>query len=514
MRLRILTVLTILFTILWSTSCRKDFEYAPSNGHLSFSKDTVYLDTVFSNIGSSTYTLKVYNDTKDDIIIPTITLKKGDESFYRLNVDGVAGKEFENIPLYAEDSLFILVETTIEINDNTLNELLYTDAIQFDSEPFQQSVELVTLAKDAILLYPNINQNNSTEAIVLYNDESGNPIEIEGFTVPDEHLNFTKDKSYVIYGYAIVPDQHELIIDAGARVHFHQNSGILVQNGGTISINGELSENEELLESEVIFEGDRLETEFNNIPGQWGAIWISAGSKNNHINHLTIKNAELGLFVEGLENEPEETLTITNSQIVNSSTYNLWTKNAHVNAANLILGSAGSSSLFIENGGNYSFTHATIANYWNKGFRFNASLAISNTSITNSNNGFDLLVADFKNCIIDGNSANEILLQSNNQNSFNFSFQNCYIKFNENQSSAENNIFYDFEDEAHYPNVILNGELDYFHPFDNDFRIGLDSEVIDKGDLNIANSTPLDIIETVRIPKPDLGAYQAKEKDF
>tara|TARA_R110000764_G_C11001168_1_gene382228 strand:+ start:108 stop:1652 length:1545 start_codon:yes stop_codon:yes gene_type:complete len=513
-RLRILTVLTILFTILWSTSCRKDFEYAPSNGHLSFSKDTVYLDTVFSNIGSSTYTLKVYNDTKDDIIIPAITLKNGVESFYRLNVDGVAGKEFKNIPLYAEDSLFILVETTIVINDDTLNELLYTDAIQFDSKPFQQSVELVTLAKDAILLYSNKNANYSTEAIVLYNDELGNPIEIEGFILPDEHLNFTKDKSYVIYGYAIVPDGNELIIDAGTRVHFHQNSGIVVQNGATITINGEISENEELLEGEVIFEGDRLETEFNNIPGQWGTIWISAGSKKNSINHLTIKNAELGLFVEGQENEPEETLTITNSQILNSSTHNLWTKNAHVNAANIILGSAGSSSLLIENGGNYSFTHATIANYWNIGFRFNTALAISNTSITNSNNGFDLLAADFKNCIIDGNSANEISLQSNSQNSFNFSFQNCYIKYNENQSSTENNILYDFEDEAHYPNVILNGELDYFQPFENDFRIGLNSEVINKGDLNIANSTPLDIIETARIPNPDLGAYQAIEKDL
>ncbi|MDP5061511.1 MAG: hypothetical protein NWP64_06285, partial [Maribacter sp.] len=139
MRIRILITISILFLILWSTSCRKDFEYAPSNGHLSFSKDTVYLDTVFSNIGSSTYFLKVYNDSRDDIIIPKIALKNGNESFYRLNVDGVAGKNFENIPLYAKDSLFILIETTIDIHDDTLSELVYTDAIQFDSEPYQQS---------------------------------------------------------------------------------------------------------------------------------------------------------------------------------------------------------------------------------------------------------------------------------------------------------------------------------------------------------------------------------------
>ena len=41
------------------TSCRKDFAFEPSSGGLEFSKDTVYLDTVFTNIGSSTYKLKI-----------------------------------------------------------------------------------------------------------------------------------------------------------------------------------------------------------------------------------------------------------------------------------------------------------------------------------------------------------------------------------------------------------------------------------------------------------------------
>ncbi|TDT45436.1 hypothetical protein CLV90_2524 [Maribacter spongiicola] len=512
MRLRFLTVLTILFIILWSTSCRKDFEYAPSNGHLSFSKDTVYLDTVFSNIGSSTYTLKVYNDTKDDIIIPTITLKKGDKSFYRLNVDGVAGKEFENIPLYAKDSLFILVETTIEINDNTLNELLYTDAIQFDSEPYQQLVELVTLAKDAIFLFPDVASENSNQPVVLYNNESGTPIEVKGFKLKEEELNFTNAKSYVIYGYAIVPQEKELVIDAGARIHFHQNSGILVQDGAQISINGQLSENGDLLEGEVIFEGDRLEPEFAEIPGQWGAIWISAGSQNNTINHLTLKNAELGIFVEGKPNTTEKSLTISNSRVFNSSRYNLWARNASIDATNLILGASGNSSLLIENGGSYSFTHATIANYWNKGFRFNAALEIYNSRKNASEDGFDLTKAEFKNCIIDGNSSTEILLQSNNQNSFNFSFQNSFIKFNE--ATINDNLLYNFDNEMLFSTIILDGNIDYYLPFENDFRIGLESEVINKGDVNTANSVPFDILGEPRLPNPDLGAFQAKEKEM
>ena len=514
MRVRIFLILSILLAILWSASCRKDFEYAPSEGHLSFSKDTVYLDTVFSNIGSSTYTLKVFNDTKDDIIIPKITFKNGIESFYRLNVDGVAGKQFENIPIYAEDSLFVLIETTIDISNNSINEVLYTDAIQFDNEPYQQSVELVTLAKDAILLFPEENSETPTETIVLYTDDSGDPIETQGFQIPDKYLNFTNEKSYVVYGYAIVPEDKELVINAGSRVHFHQDSGILVQNGATITVNGDLSQSQELLEREVIFEGDRLEPNFSDISGQWGSIWISAGSKNNIINHLTIKNAKLGLYVEGQANNQENILTITNSKLLNSFTTNLYANNAKIVGTNLVLGSAGNSSLFIENGGSYTFSHSTIANYWNKGFRFKTALEISNTTSSTPDIGFDLLKADFKNCIIDGNSQNEIALSFNQQDAFNFNFQNCFIKFNKNQSSTNNDLLYNFENEDHYSNLILNGELDYFFPYENDFRIGLDSEVINRGDLNIANFTPLDIIGTNRIPNPDLGAFQAKEKNF
>src|SRR5690606_4867118 len=104
--------LAILF--MWS-SCRKDFDFSASTGSLQFSKDTVYLDTVFTNIGSSTYNLKVYNKSNEDISIPTLRLGLGENSNYRLNVDGIAGKEFENVEILAKDSMYIFIETTIDI---------------------------------------------------------------------------------------------------------------------------------------------------------------------------------------------------------------------------------------------------------------------------------------------------------------------------------------------------------------------------------------------------------------
>ena len=64
--------LFLVITLVLLSACRKDFSTALSAVELSFSKDTVYLDTIFTNIGSSTYNLKVYNKSNDAISIPFI----------------------------------------------------------------------------------------------------------------------------------------------------------------------------------------------------------------------------------------------------------------------------------------------------------------------------------------------------------------------------------------------------------------------------------------------------------
>ena len=75
----ILTFL-ICFALIAVSSCRKDFGTSPSLGSLTFYKDTVFLDTVFTNIGSSTYNLKVYNKSSNAITIPSIQLENGTTS--------------------------------------------------------------------------------------------------------------------------------------------------------------------------------------------------------------------------------------------------------------------------------------------------------------------------------------------------------------------------------------------------------------------------------------------------
>ena len=103
---------------------------------------------------------------------------------------------------------------------------MYEDSIVFDSGTNTQDVNLITLVKDAIFLFPEQNLDGTVETLNLGTEEE--PILIEGFYLDDDQLNFTNEKPYVIYGYAGVPNNSILTINKGARVHFHSNSGILV----------------------------------------------------------------------------------------------------------------------------------------------------------------------------------------------------------------------------------------------------------------------------------------------
>tara|TARA_R110002049_G_scaffold186379_1_gene354668 strand:- start:90 stop:1655 length:1566 start_codon:yes stop_codon:yes gene_type:complete len=507
-------VFTLGLLILWS-SCRKDFEFTASTGTLEFSRDTIYLDTVFTNIGSSTYNLKVYNRSNNDILIPSLKLGLGEASNYRLNVDGLAGKVFENIKLLAKDSLFIFVETTIDINNfpNPDGTFLYTDKIEFDSNTNLQSVELVTLVKDAVFIYPN--RDNTTKVIeTLTLNVAGELLETElqGRELLPSELIFTNEKPYVIYGFATVPPNQTLNIAAGARLHFHENSGIIVSNGASINVNGAFSNDQEKLENEVIFEGDRLEPDFSDVPGQWGTIWLLDGSVNNTINYATIKNATLGILSDGNPNEVNDKLAITNSQIYNSSSFGILGRNTSITGENVVINNAGQSSFAGTLGGKYNFTHSTIANYWNNGFRQLPAVLLNNFVLDEDNNATiaDLTQANFNNCIIYGNDNPEILLDEIEDDAvtFNFKFTNCLIRFEDN-----NNNFtgpnYDLTDTNHYEGTIFNEDPNFKDTDLNMLIIGDESAAINQGLSSFAAQVPVDILNVNRTATPDLGAYQS-----
>jgi len=496
--------------VLWS-SCRNDFESEDSTGNLEFSRDTVYLDTIFTNIGSSTYTLKVYNRSSDDINIPTISLAQGEASNYRLNVDGLPGKSFEDINVLAKDSIFIFVETTFDINTAPSQDgsFLYTDKILFDSGGNEQDVDLVTLVQDAVFLFPEQDADGMVETLNLGMDANGDDILIEGFFLEDDQLTFTNEKPYVIYGYAAVAPNKTLNIQPGARIHFHADSGILVANQGSIKSLGLPSNDPEAMENQIIFEGDRLEPAFSDVPGQWGAIWCTQGSTNNEFEYTTIKNGTVGILMDS--NDGDETLTLSNVEIYNMANVGLLARTGNVYGENMVINNCGQTALSCSLGGVYNFNHCTFANYWTNSFRSFPAVQIDNV-IQVGENEFqvaDLVEANFTNCIIYGNERRELGFVRADEAAFNFSFTNSLIRFEDPQDDFAENPLYDFSNTALYPNTVINMDPVFQNTGMNNFNI----EAGTSGAENIgANGVPpaQDLNGTNRpATNPDAGAYQA-----
>jgi hypothetical protein len=516
MRYSILFIITLVISI---TSCRKDFDTIPSSGKLEYSKTTVYLDTVFTNIGSSTYMLKVYNRSGDDITIPSIALGKGSASKYRLMVDGMTGldgsdadaigdgKIFPNVQLLAHDSLYVFIETTADIADANPSDMLYTDEILFDAGTLQQKVNLVTLIQDAVFLFPDRTPDGNGgfiyESLQIGTDPANR---IYGFVLDDTELHFTNAKPYVIYGYAAVDVGKTLIIDPGARVHFHDQSGIIV--AGSIQVNGAIS-TANTLDNEVIFEGDRLEPAFAETPGQWGTILLANGSTNNSFNHLTIKNASVGLFIQ---NNDGTTVQIKNTQIYNSSNVGILARTAKINGENIVINNAGQYALACTLGGTYDFTHCTFANYWQGSSRQTPTVLLDNTFYDGTNTRVDNLTANITNCIIFGPNNIELGLNQNNAKPFNHQIKNCLIKFNDTNNQFGSNLLYTSVFAGSNNNLMSNGSS--FDPrfkdtARNNLRIGLTSSATGRANSNAPYYITLDADGNTRtFPNSDIGAYE------
>ncbi|MBE7689770.1 hypothetical protein [Tenacibaculum piscium] len=488
--------LVLISIITISLSCRKDFNTVANFGKLEFSSDTIFLDTIFSKIGSATYNLKVYNRSNKAITIPEIKLENGNTSKYRLNVDGESGKNFSNIDILAKDSLFIFVETTVDVS--TVINPLYTDKILFDNGNQQQNVNLVTLIQDAHLLFPPKKNTAIIPALrnITFDNEN---IKIQARFLTDSELNFTAEKPYIIYGYMAVPAGKTLHIDAGSNIYFHKNSGLLIGDNASLKING-------TLDKKVTFQGDRLAHMYNEIPGQWGCIWLGAGSLKNEIHHAIIKNGSIGLLVDAVANE-NPALQLENTEIYNHSNYGILARNTHLKAANLVIGNAGKSSLACIAGGNYSFTHSTFANYWNNSLRQNPTVLISNYQEVIQKNQqenqekktdlYNLYSANFVNCIIEGNGSREFITDKKGDYIFKYAVENSMLRFYNFDTSVNSS--------SNYKNIILNGTPDFKAMYSNNFSIGEYSDAINKAKKTAISK---DILGVSRNTTPDIGAYQ------
>ena len=97
------------------TACSDDEQFTTSpTALLTFSTDSVKMDTVFSNVGSRTYDFWVYNRTNRGLRLQSVFLRMGNQTGFRVNVDGsyldnTLGSVVNDLEVRSGDSLRVFV---------------------------------------------------------------------------------------------------------------------------------------------------------------------------------------------------------------------------------------------------------------------------------------------------------------------------------------------------------------------------------------------------------------------
>ncbi|HNL37873.1 MAG TPA: hypothetical protein PKH43_02030, partial [Saprospiraceae bacterium] len=132
------------------TCCQKERFTTDPNDRLEFSTDTLHFDTVFTQLGSATRTLKIYNRHKESLRVSRIFLENGAASRFNLNVDGLPGREHRDIEIAPNDSLYIFAEVTIN-PDNPLSAspFIIDENLVFETNGNTQKVVLEAWGQNA-----------------------------------------------------------------------------------------------------------------------------------------------------------------------------------------------------------------------------------------------------------------------------------------------------------------------------------------------------------------------------
>lgn len=481
---------TLFFIVLFGViSCRTDMDFEPNTQPLRLSADTVYLDPVFAETQSSSYLVKIYNTSNKNIKIPQLTLGKGEQSYFNLLIEGVSGKQFSNVELLAKDSLYVFVHTMGKA-DPQAKEFIYTDQIRLLGPTQPQHIELVTVIKDAYFLHPG-----QTEHQVLQTVQLDNQTTVEGFYLGDTNvhakntLTLDNTKPYVVYGYAIIPENQTLTLEAGTEIYFHQNSGIIGLSGSAIQAMG-------TIDQPILLRNDRLESDYAYTAGQWSGIRMQEPGPSV-LDYVTITQAKIGLYLDHASD-----FTLRNTQLFNHLYSALLAVNSTVVGQNVVAAQAQNATVVLRQGGDYLFQHCTFVN---SGLRPDqTALLLTNTTenpltrLTIQNSLLHSSIAQSFELAVDENAP--------------IRFESTAFKDTSKRHTAT--PLYNYADVSRYSQpVVLDtpalASIDFQDPKKNVWTYSSEmTHLIGKGDATIANRIPLDIAGKDRKNAADLGAYQ------
>lgn len=456
-----ITALLIFLVSLFA--CRRESFTTSPDAALRIDVDTLHFDTVFTTTGSTTQVFKIFNDNKKGIHLSAVQVKGGISSPFKINVNGITGPSVSNIDIADGDSAYVFVSVTINPSVGSLP-FVVRDSVEVFYNGNKKTIQLEAFGRNAHFL--------------------------RGHTVSTDEV-WNNDLPYVILGGMEVAPNARLTINEGCQIYLHADAPLVVN--GTMQVLGKQWDS-----TRVVFSGDRLDEPYRNYPAAWPGIFFNSSSKDNLFNYAVIKNAYQALVVQAPSVNSNPKLSLLQTIVDNAYDVGILAVNSSINAENLLVSNSG-KNLVLVGGGDYRFTHSTIA-------------AISNILVPHKDpvllvsNYFNQapsnsLNAVFRNCIFWGDGGqveNEVQVLKNGGNTFNVLFDHVLWKVKDNPanvaaSSAINDLDPAFE--------TINLEENSYN-----FRLKENSPALNKG---INTSVTLDLDGNSRpVGNPDLGAYE------
>ncbi|MBX2921711.1 MAG: hypothetical protein KF746_05940 [Chitinophagaceae bacterium] len=358
-------IILLLFAIAGLLACRKQSFITSSDATISIT-DSVRFDAVFTTAGSVTQYFTIVNTNDQKLRLSSVKLMGGNSSSYRMNVDGIPGTEITNLEMEAHDSMYVFVSVTIDPGSGN-QPFIVQDSIQVNYNGRQRYVQLEAYGQNAHFL-----KNHIIESDITWNN----------------------DLPYVISGGMIVHEGASLTIEKGCRIFMHANAPFIID--GTLVVNGTKADS-------VTFLGDRLDKGYRDLPASWPGLIFRPASHSNHIKYAVIKNAYQAIVAAGSSGNALPKLRLHECIIDNIYDIGIWGAGTSIDAVNCLVSNCG-SNIIIEQGGDYNFTHCTIASYGNAFIEHKKPVIfISNSDEQQVDYPLNAL---FRNCIIWGDAGN------------------------------------------------------------------------------------------------------------
>ena len=131
----------VITAIVFVTSCKKEGFISSADASLVLSKDTIKFDTVFTSTGSITQSIKIINNNNQKLLLSKIKLMGGNNSCFKININGANSTELSDVEIDSNDSIYIFV--SVNINPNNSNLLfLIRDSISIQYNGNERFVQL------------------------------------------------------------------------------------------------------------------------------------------------------------------------------------------------------------------------------------------------------------------------------------------------------------------------------------------------------------------------------------